>query len=82
LDKLLVNIYTSKEKEKNQTALVIEQLEDHIARLKVIIQDEENNIQDDKAMFERGALTELEYRQSLLEYKSRCTLLENFTDDL
>jgi hypothetical protein len=82
LDKLLENIYTNKEKEKNQTALVIEQLEDHIARLKVIIQDEENNIQDDKAMFERGALTELEYRQSLLEYKSRCTLLENFTDDL
>jgi outer membrane protein TolC len=82
LDELLKNIHTNKEKEKNQTALVIEQLQDHIIRLEAIIQDEERNIQDDKAMFERGAITELEYRQSLLEYKSMCTLLENFTDDL
>jgi hypothetical protein len=82
LDSLLENIYTDKEKEKIRTALIIKQLQDHIARLNVIIQDEENNTQDDKVMFERGALTELEYRQSLLEYKSKYTLLENFTDDL
>jgi hypothetical protein len=82
LNKLLQNIYTNKEKEKNQTDLVIKQLEDHIARLRVIIQDEERNIQDNKAMLERGAITDLEYRQSFVEYKSMSTLLDNFTDDL
>jgi outer membrane protein TolC len=82
LDKLLENIHTNNEKEKNLNAIIIGQLEDHIARLQAIIQDEERNIQDDKAMFERGAITELEYRRSLLEYKAKCTVLENFTDDL
>ncbi|MDR2785552.1 MAG: hypothetical protein LBB83_06525, partial [Treponema sp.] len=82
LDKLLENIHTNKKKEKEQTVLVIKQLESYIIRLESIIQDEEKNIQDDRTMFERGAITELEYRQSLLEYKSMCTLLENFTDDL
>jgi hypothetical protein len=82
LDKLLQNIYINREKEKSQTALVIKQLEDHIARLNVIIQDEERNIQDNKTMLERGAITGLEYRQSLVEYKSMSTVLENFTDDL
>jgi hypothetical protein len=33
-------------------------------------------------MYERGAITELEYRQSLLEYKAKSALLVNFTDDL
>jgi outer membrane protein TolC len=82
LDKLLENIHTNNENEKNQNAVVIRQLEDHIARLKIIIQDEEKNILDDKELFERGAITELEYRQSMLEYKAKRTLLENFTDDL
>jgi outer membrane protein TolC len=82
LDELLQNIHADKEKEKTQAALAIGQLEDHIARLAAIIRDEEENIQGDKAMFERGALTELEYRRSLLEYKSMLTLLENFADDL
>jgi outer membrane protein TolC len=82
LDKLLENIYANKEKEKNQLAAIIAQLEDHIAQLTLIIQEEEKNIQDDKILFEQGALTELEYRQSLLEYQSKQTLLENFTDDL
>jgi hypothetical protein len=61
---------------------IIGQLEDHIARLGIIIRDEEKNMQDDELMFKRGALTELEYRQSLLEYKSKRALLENFIDDL
>jgi outer membrane protein TolC len=82
LDKLLENIYADKEKEKIQLAAIINQLEDHIARLTVIIQEEEKNIQDDKRLFDQGGLTELEYRQSLLEYRSKQTLLENFTDDL
>jgi hypothetical protein len=82
LDSLLKNIYEDKAKEKTRYAVVIKQLEEHITRLKVIIQDEEVNIQDNKLMFERGALTELEYRQSLVEYKTTYTLSENFTDDL
>jgi hypothetical protein len=82
LDNVLRNICEDKEKEKMQTELMIRQLEDHIARLGVIIKDEERNIQGDRVMFEQGALTELEYRQSLLEYKSKYTLFENFTDDL
>jgi hypothetical protein len=82
LDTLLENIYANREKEKIQLTAVINQLEDHIARLTLIIQEEEKNIQDDKILFEQGALTELEYRQSLLEYQSKQTLFENFTDDL
>jgi hypothetical protein len=82
LDKLLQNIREDKGKEKDRTAVVIRQLEEHIARLGVIIEDESGNIQDDKLLFDQGALTELEYRQSLLEYKSRSALLENFNDDL
>ena len=82
LNSLLKNIHEDKEKERIQTAFSIRQLEDHIARLQVIIQDEERNIQDDTLMFEQGALTKQEYRQSLMEYKSKCTLLENFIDDL
>jgi outer membrane protein TolC len=82
LDNLLKNIHKDKEDEKAQTAVIIGQLEDHIARLEVIIQDEKRNIRDDKLMFEQGALTELEYRRSLLEYQSKHTLLENFADDL
>ncbi|MDR1352488.1 MAG: hypothetical protein LBK05_04310 [Treponema sp.] len=82
LDSLLENIREVKEKEREQFAVIINQLEDHIARLKVIIQDEEQNIQDDKLMLDQGALTEMEYRQSLMEYRSMYTLLENFTDDL
>jgi hypothetical protein len=82
LDKMLENIYADKEKEKIQLAAIINQLEDHITRLNGIIQDEERNIQADKLLFDQGALTELEYRQSLIEYKSQQTLLENFTDDL
>jgi hypothetical protein len=82
LNNLLENIHANNEKEKEQNVIIIKQLEDHIARLQTIIQDEEKNIQDDKTMFERGAITELEYRQSLLEYKAKCTLLEDFTDDL
>jgi hypothetical protein len=82
LDSLLKDIREDKEREKSSVSLAIEQLEDHIARLKVIIQDEERNIQDDKQMFDQGALTGLEYRQSLLEYQSQYTLLENFTDEL
>jgi hypothetical protein len=82
LDNVLQNIREDKEKEKIQTTLIIRQLEDHIARLGVIMQDEERNVQDDKVQFEQGALTELEYRQSHLEYKSKCTLRDNFADDL
>jgi hypothetical protein len=82
LDSLLKDIREDKEREKIRTALIIEQLKDHIVRLGLIIQDEEGNIQDDKAQFDQGALTELEYRQSILEYKSKYTLLENFTDKL
>ena len=82
LNSLLKNIHEDKEKERIHTAFSIKQLEDHIARLDRIIQDEERNIQDDTLMFEQGALTELEYRQSLMEYKSKCTLLKNFIDDL
>jgi hypothetical protein len=82
LDSLLKNIRRDKENEKIKSAFIIKQLEDLIARLKLIIQDEEQNMRDDKAMFERGAITELEYRRSLLEYKTKCTLLKNFTDDL
>jgi hypothetical protein len=82
LNNLLTNIHEDKEKERIQTAFSIRQLEDHIARLGLIIEDEERNIQDDTLMFEQGALTELEYRQSLLEYKSKCTLFANFADDL
>jgi hypothetical protein len=82
LDSLLKYIREDKEREKIRTRAIIGQLEDHIARLGVIIQDEETNIQDDKLMFDQGALTALEYRQSLLEYKSKYTLLEDCTDDL
>jgi hypothetical protein len=82
LDNLLKNVREDKEREKIRTMTIVRQLEEHIARLRGIIEDEERNIQDDKLLFEQGALTELEYRQSLLEYKSKCTLLENFTDEL
>jgi hypothetical protein len=82
LDELLQSIYTGKKKEIIQNTAIIQQLEDHLARLRVIIQDEEKNMQDDKLMFDRGALTELEYRQSLLEYQSKGMLLEDFSDDL
>ncbi|MDR0596979.1 MAG: TolC family protein [Treponema sp.] len=82
LDKLLENIYANKEKGEIQLAAIINQLEEYVARLTLIIHEEEKNIQDDKILFDEGALTELEYRQSLLEYQSKQTLLENFTDDL
>jgi hypothetical protein len=82
LDSLLHNIYENKEKENDKTKFIIKQLEDHIAQLRIIIQDAEQNTEDDKILFEQGALTELEYRQSFLECKSMYTLLENFTDDL
>jgi hypothetical protein len=82
LDGVLRNISEDKEKEKIRTGVIIRQLEDHIAKLGVIIHDEARNIQDDKLLFDQGALTELEYRQALLEYKSKHTLFKNFTDDL
>jgi outer membrane protein TolC len=82
LENLLKNIRENKEKERARIESIIRQLEDHIARLKAIIEDEERNVQDDELLFEQGALTELERRQSLLEYKSKYTLLENFSDDL
>jgi hypothetical protein len=82
LRELLENIQINKQKEKSQNTLIINQLEDQVIRVGVILGDEEKNIQDDKAMFERGAITELEYRNSALEYKSMYMALENITDDL
>jgi hypothetical protein len=81
-DSLLKSIREDKEKERNKTTVIIKQLEDHIARLRLIIEDENRNIGDDKLRLDQGALTELEYRQSLLEYKAKYSLLENFTDEL
>jgi hypothetical protein len=81
-ENLLKNTREDKEKERTRIECIIKQLEDHVARLKVILEDEEKNIQDDELLFEQGALTELERRQSLLEYQSKYTLLENFNDDL
>jgi hypothetical protein len=82
LDSLLKDIHEDKEKAIIQTAVIIQQLEDHLVRLGLIIQDDERSLWDDKLLFEQGALTELEYRQSLLEYESKCALFSNFADEL
>lgn len=61
---------------------MIEQLEAHIVRLREILASETTRIQDDEAMYNRGAITAYDYRQSLLDYRSKCVLLDNMSDDL
>jgi hypothetical protein len=82
LNTLAGKIQAEKEVGRLQNATLIQTLESHINHLAAIIENNESNVQDDKIMFERGVLTELEYRQSSVEYNAKCLLLKNYNDDL
>jgi hypothetical protein len=57
-------------------------LEGQIKQLDDIIQRESKIIVDIKTMLERGAITELDYRQTIIEYEQKCILLRNLNDEL
>jgi hypothetical protein len=82
LNELLKTIDKEKEKQKTAVVRMIAQLLEQIDRLAVIVATEEKNIQEDAKMKERGVITELEYKQSVLVYSEKNTLLQNLKDEL
>jgi hypothetical protein len=82
LDRLLLDTHENTKYEKKQNAIFIKLLEDQIKRLDDIIQKEAKIIDDAKTMFERGALTEFDYRKIIIEYELKCVLLRNLNDEI
>jgi hypothetical protein len=82
LDILSNKILAEKEQGKYQNKDAIHLLETHIAQLSDIV-DSDNILNEDmKTLYERGELSELEYKQLLITNKEKRLLLDNFNDDL
>lgn len=71
-----------KEAEKVKNEAVMQLLENHINQLTEIVAGDAALSQDYKLLYDRGGMSELEYRQTELDYKNKCVLLENLRDDL
>ncbi len=82
LDLLSERAFDEKEIQRNENTAIIRLLEGHISQLTAIVDNESAFMQDYKVLYDRGSLSELEYRQALLEYTEKCMLLDNFNDDL
>lgn len=82
LNSLSRKIQTEKEAEKEKNNAMIHILETDIIQLTAIVDNEHTLSEDFKILFERGNLNELDYRQTLLEYKEKSVLLANYNDDL
>ncbi|MDR2941527.1 MAG: TolC family protein [Treponema sp.] len=82
LNSLSKKIQMEKETEKAKNNAMIQLLETDINHLSVIVDNELALSEDLKVLFERGNLHELDYRQTLLEYKEKKFLLDNYNDDL
>jgi hypothetical protein len=82
LNSLSRKIQTEKEAERAKNNAMIHLLETDIIQLTAIVDNERTLSEDFKLLFERGKLHELDYRQTLLEYREKSVLLANFKDDL
>jgi len=82
INSLSKKIQSEKEEEKAKNNAIIQLLKTDIAQLTAIVDNERSLSEDFKVLFERGKLNELDYRQTILEYKEKSVLLANYNDDL
>lgn len=82
VDKLLRTLVMEKQKERQQYEIQLNNVNEQIARLTVIIANDDVRIQENEVLRTRGAISSLEYDQAMLEYKEKQALLLNLKDDL
>jgi len=82
LNTLSKKIQAEKETEKEKNNSIIHLLETDIVQLNVIVENERILSEEFKILFERGKLNELDYRQTIIEYKEKNILLANYNDNL
>jgi hypothetical protein len=81
-NKLLMNTRETIKHDKIQIEKSINLINEQITRLDDIIQKESKIVDDIKIVFDRGGMTELDYKQVIIEYEQKCVLFKNFNDEL